>query len=291
MDRFQDLDPRYVVLIALCLGVVLMLEAVRQTFVASLTANRQRTKRLRLLAKGLDREELLAKFRQSKPSVWIRIPFFGNIPQKMRQAGMTIKPTILIMLCLLIAGGVFLAAMKFIGPLLALAASVGLAVILPMAIVNVMRKRRIDKFAQQLPDALDLMKRGLKVGHPLNVTIANVARTMPDPIGTEFGVIADQVTYGESLQDAMMDLAQRIDQEDFYYLAVSIDIQHGSGGNLGNMLGSLANGDPSPLRHAPPDQGDFFGRADFRPDPKHPAGGDVSGNQFHGPRLLQFRLR
>jgi tight adherence protein B len=49
----------------------------------------------------------------------------------------------------------------------------------------------------QLPDALDLMARGLKVGHPLNTSIGAVAREMPDPIGTEFGLVFDQVSYGE----------------------------------------------------------------------------------------------
>ena len=85
----------------------------------------------------------------------------------------------------------------------------------------------------QLPDALDLMARGLRAGHPLNTSIANVAETMPDPIGTEFGIVVDSVTYGEEITKAMQKLGERNPSEDFTYLAAAIAIQHESGGQPG----------------------------------------------------------
>jgi tight adherence protein B len=91
-----------------------------------------------------------------------------------------------------------------------------------------------------LPDALDLMARGLKAGHPLNTSIATVAETMPDPIGSEFGIVVDLVTYGDDITTAIDKLARRNGNEDFRYLAAAIAIQHGSGGNLGRVLTILS---------------------------------------------------
>jgi tight adherence protein B len=93
---------------------------------------------------------------------------------------------------------------------------------------------------KQLPDALDLMSRGLTVGHPLNVTVNSVAQDMPDPIGSEFGIIQDQVSYGEDIVTAFSDFADRVEIEDASYLAVSVGIQHGTGGNLARVLQVLS---------------------------------------------------
>jgi tight adherence protein B len=99
---------------------------------------------------------------------------------------------------------------------------------------------RVAAFTAQLPDALELMMRGLRVGHPVSVTIRNVARTMPDPIGAEFRKLADQINHGDYLTEAFRDLADRMGQEDMDYLSVSLSIQHGTGGNLAEMLGTLS---------------------------------------------------
>ena len=93
---------------------------------------------------------------------------------------------------------------------------------------------------QQLPDALDLMARGLKVGHPLNTTLNSVATEMQDPIGSEFGVVVDQVSFGDDLSEAFRDFAYRIDQEDVHYLSTAIAIQHGTGGDLARVLNVLS---------------------------------------------------
>ena len=85
------------------------------------------------------------------------------------------------------------------------------------------------------------MARGLKVGHPIAVTIGNVASDMPDPIGTEFGIVFDQVNYGDDLTDAMQEFAERVDLEDVNYLSASIGIQNGTGGDLASVVQTLAD--------------------------------------------------
>ena len=77
-----------------------------------------------------------------------------------------------------------------------------------------MRKRRHKAFAAQFPDAIDIIVRSLRAGHPVPVAIAMVAREMPDPVGTEFGMVADEITYGADLETRAAQHDVRVGQED-----------------------------------------------------------------------------
>jgi tight adherence protein B len=103
-----------------------------------------------------------------------------------------------------------------------------------------MRSRRIKKFEGQLPEAIDILVRSLKAGHPLPVAIAMVAREMPDPIGTEFGIAADEMTYGLDLETAMANMRARAGQSDLSFLVVAVSIQSKTGGNLAEILTKLS---------------------------------------------------
>jgi tight adherence protein B len=103
------------------------------------------------------------------------------------------------------------------------------------------RKRgRVQLFEEQLPGALDLLVRSLRIGHPLSGAIAVVAREMPDPIGSEFGIVLDEATYGLELPEAIENINDRIDLQDLRYLTVAINIQYASGGNLAEILSGLS---------------------------------------------------
>jgi tight adherence protein B len=102
------------------------------------------------------------------------------------------------------------------------------------------RKARVKKFSEQLPDALDVMVRSLKAGHPINAAMALVSKEMSDPMGTEFGLAVDEMTYGLDMREAMKNLSDRISVEDFNYVMVSINIQHETGGNLAEVLSNLS---------------------------------------------------
>jgi tight adherence protein B len=168
------------------------------------------------------------------------VPFFGSVPHALRQAGLTIRPEAFF--GSILAGAVIfaIAGSQVINPVIAVSLAVGLFLIVPPIVVRHLRNRRLDAFVHQLPDALERMARGLRVGHPLNTTLASVANEMSDPIGSEFGVVVDQVAYGDDLSDAMHELAERIDVEDMHYLAVSVGIQHGTGGDLAAILDTLS---------------------------------------------------
>ncbi|RUU43083.1 type II secretion system F family protein [Mesorhizobium sp. M6A.T.Ce.TU.002.03.1.1] len=113
--------------------------------------------------------------------------------------------------------------------------------VLPFLVLRRARAKRIQKFAKQLPDALDMIVRSLRAGHPTSVAIGLVAREMPDPLGTEFGIVSDEITFGLSLENAVRKLSQRVGFEGLQLLSVSLSIQAKTGGNLTEILSNLAS--------------------------------------------------
>ncbi|MGC9370873.1 MAG: type II secretion system F family protein [Paracoccaceae bacterium] len=120
--------------------------------------------------------------------------------------------------------------------ILAAAFSVGVA----LALVLYRRNKRIKHFTTQLPPALDIIVRSLNAGHPLNAAIALVAREMPDPIGSEFGILSDQLTFGADLETSMINMYERVGAGELKLLAVTVTVQRGTGGNLSEILENLA---------------------------------------------------
>ncbi|WP_292331092.1 type II secretion system F family protein [Mesorhizobium sp.] len=113
--------------------------------------------------------------------------------------------------------------------------------VLPLLLLRRARGKRIQKFAKQLPDALDMIVRSLRAGHPASVAIGLVAREMPDPLGTEFGIVADEITFGLSMEQAVRKLSERVGFEGLHLLTVSLSIQSKTGGNLTEILANLSS--------------------------------------------------
>jgi tight adherence protein B len=113
--------------------------------------------------------------------------------------------------------------------------------VLPLLILRRACNKRILKFASQLPDALDMIVRSLRAGHPASVAIGLVAREMPDPLGTEFGIVADEITFGLSMEQAVRKLSERVGFEGLHLLSVSLSIQSKTGGNLTEILANLSS--------------------------------------------------
>lgn len=111
---------------------------------------------------------------------------------------------------------------------------------LPIFILRRARNKRVARFAAQLPDALDMIVRSLRAGHPTSVAITLVAKEMPDPLGTEFGIVSDEITFGLSLEQAVRKLSERVGFEGLHLLSVSLSIQAKTGGNLTEILANLS---------------------------------------------------
>ena len=119
---------------------------------------------------------------------------------------------------------------------LALVAAVGIM----LFVLYRLRSRRIFNFAEQLPDAIDIITRGVRAGLPFSGAIGLVARELPDPVGTEFGMLADEIAFGLDLRSALDNLYRRVGQEDLLFLTVAVNIQTQTGGNLGEILSRLS---------------------------------------------------
>jgi tight adherence protein B len=233
------IDPFYLAFVGIFIGALLGFEGLRQ-FLSRGGQETARSRRMRMIAAGASPGEVLQLLKPEASGWTARLPFVSDLPLRLSKAGIAMRPGLFVLLSL--AGGVVLyfVAGELAGPIAAPAAAFAGTFLLPIAVIESRRRTRMEKLITQLPDALDLMSRGLRVGHPLNTTIASVANEMPDPIGTEFGIMVDQISYGDELVTAFRELAERTGEEDLHYLAVSVGIQHGTGGNLARLLNVLA---------------------------------------------------
>jgi tight adherence protein B len=116
-----------------------------------------------------------------------------------------------------------------------------LLLLVPLMTLRRMRKKRHKLFGIQLPEALELMTRGLRAGHPVPVAVMMVGREMPDPIGSEFGLVADEITYGSDMITALQAMYDRVGQEDMPLFITAVSIQSTTGGNLREILDGLSN--------------------------------------------------
>jgi len=108
--------------------------------------------------------------------------------------------------------------------------------IIPILVLKFLVNRRRNKAVVQLPEALDVIVRSLSAGHPVPVAMGLVAREMPDPIGSEFGIASDEVSFGSNISTAIQRLADRIGHDDFELFSAMIRLQERTGGNLAELL-------------------------------------------------------
>jgi tight adherence protein B len=206
------------------------------------TTGEVRSRRLRMIREGRTLEERLALLKPpSAEEAGGRIPVLGRLTQMLRRADLEISVAGFLSACavlaLVIFTGLLLTPLAVVG---SAAVAVALGVMVPIAVLQFRIDKKTKALVAQLPDALELMARGLRVGHPLNTSIASVAQEMPDPIGSEFGIIFDQINYGDDLPEAFQDFSERMDIEDLHYLSASIGIQHGTGSDLAHVVELLA---------------------------------------------------
>jgi tight adherence protein B len=115
---------------------------------------------------------------------------------------------------------------------------IGLAI--PVLLLQAKAQRRRKKMQEQFPVALDVFVRGLRAGHPVAAALDLLTVEMPDPIGSQFGIVVDEVTYGAELRDALSAMAERWDLDDMRMFVVSLSVQAETGGNLAEILENLS---------------------------------------------------
>jgi len=111
----------------------------------------------------------------------------------------------------------------------------------PLLYLLLKRKTRLAKFERQLPDALELIARALKAGHAFTSGLKLASDQFSDPLGPEFGETLDQINFGLSVPDALKELALKIHCPDLHFFVVSIILQRDTGGNLAEIIESIAH--------------------------------------------------
>src|SRR5215212_9355466 len=112
--------------------------------------------------------------------------------------------------------------------------------VLPLFVLNWKAERNRKKIEDQFPVALDVFVRGLRAGHPIAAALDLLTVEMPDPIGSQFGIVVDEVTYGADLRDALQAMADRWGLDDMRMFVVSLSVQNETGGNLAEILENLS---------------------------------------------------
>ena len=118
--------------------------------------------------------------------------------------------------------------------------SLGIGLFIPLLALQIRANQMCKKILDQFPVALDVFVRGLRAGHPVAAALDLLTVEMPDPIGSQFGLVVDEVTYGADLRDALQSMAERWDSADMRMFVVSLSVQAETGGNLAEVLDNLA---------------------------------------------------
>ena len=246
---------RTLILVCIFGAVVLAGETLLRTYTAARASGRAINLRLTLIGRGRSHGEAMNILRRTSSVPQGLPPFLNKIALRfermLMQAQLTI-PTGRLMLFILIAPFVV-----FFGLLMLMSAWWGIGVstgrimigaafavllgaVLPAMAINFKATRTRKRMEEQFPVALDVFVRGLRAGHPIAAALELLTVEMPDPIGSQFGLAVDEVTYGAELRDALQNMAERWDLDDMRMFVVSLSVQNETGGNLAEILENLS---------------------------------------------------
>jgi len=228
----------FIAVLALVEGIYLVV------FGKSISLNSRVNRRLDMLEKGGQREQVLEQLRKEMQQHMKSrsVPLYSLLADKAQKGAIAFSPRQLIMIM------IGLAMVAFVGLTIGTETDTPIRVALSGFIgvgavyfwVNNKAKKRIGLIEEQLHDAIELMVRSLRVGHPFVSAIQIVAKEVPDPLATEMGIIADEAAYGRDVAESLVEMAERLDMQDLRFLAVAVGIQQQSGGNLAEILDGLA---------------------------------------------------
>lgn len=233
-------------LIYILVGVsaALLAEGVYLLFFTRSAYRRNVNRRLQAMGDPVGQEAVLVQLRRERGLTGegdYRLPLI-SLNKLVLQSGLTfgyLRMAVVIFFCGAMAFGG--AAIGGLPMARATMLAVPAAFVVPYLTVLFMRARRQRRFASQFPDAIDIIVRSLRAGHPTPVAIAMVAKELPDPVGSEFGMIADEITYGADLETAIRSLYYRVGTDDLPLFVTAVAIQTSTGGNLGEILENLSS--------------------------------------------------
>jgi len=239
----SNFDPVYLFYLLIGASAAMFAEGIYLLFYNKSSYRNKINRRLKVIDVTTNRESVLIQLRRERgltSSGDYRLPLI-NINQLVLQSGLTIGFSRLILLITIGTIGAFVIALMFDGKVIhALLAAVLAATVLPLMVLKFLRRQRQKKFSSQFPDAIDVITRSLRAGHPVPIAVGMVAREMLDPVGSEFGIVVDEITYGADLETALRNLYYRVGTDDLPLFVTAVAIQGSTGGNLGEILENLS---------------------------------------------------
>ena len=228
----------FIAVLAIVQGIYLVI------FGKSISMDGKVNRRLEMLDKGGNREQVLEQLRKEMTQHLKSqsIPLYSILASKAQKANIAFTPPQIIMIMMGLSVVAFIGLTVGTGT----AAPIRVAVALAMGIggvyvwINNKAKKRTALIEEQLPDAVELMVRSLRVGHPFSSAVGIVAKEVADPLGSEMGVISDEAAYGRDMGESLKAMSERMDMQDLRFLAVAVTIQQQSGGNLAEILDGLS---------------------------------------------------
>jgi tight adherence protein B len=232
---------------------------IAETFVSGLARARKDgralNQRLQMIGRGTSRKDTMDSLRRRRSDGASKLPLglqtLGRSLERNLIAAGIVMPTGQLLL-LLALGPVALLSMIII-IMLVLGSPIGAGRVLmvatfamvagagiPLLYFQAKAGRRKKKMQDQFPVALDVFVRALRAGHPVAAALDLLTVEMPDPIGSQFGLVVDEVTYGAELKDALQAMADRWDMDDIRMFVVSLSVQSETGGNLAEILENLS---------------------------------------------------
>jgi tight adherence protein B len=246
-DMFHSVDSSFLILVFFVFLSFFFL--IRATFLFLASPARLHQRRLKKRLREVDRPDssldvntLLKQASLEKSSLdrmLAKFSLFNRLQIMMLQADLTWNMGTFLAVAVLsglVLAGVGLAKWGGWGAL----AGGGLGLLIPYKILARKKKRRLQKFEKQLPDALDLLARGLKAGHAFPTGLQQVAKEMADPLGTEFFKTFREFNHGLNLNTALLNLCDRINLRDLSFFTTAVLIQRETGGNLTEILEKIS---------------------------------------------------
>jgi len=175
---------------------------------------------------------------------WVgHLPLTSSLAELVMQSGLSVRLERVLLLMVVIFA-VSVAIIGYFLPVRFLAGGVLVAAFIAVGpVVITLLSARASKtrlFEEQLPDAIDLIVRSIRVGHPLSGAMLVIAQEMPKPISSEFAIAVEGATYGKPIPLVFAEMRKRVNAPDLAYLAMAVQIQQESGGNLAESLSKLA---------------------------------------------------
>lgn len=236
-------------------AVLLAVEVIVGSLASKRSHGRAINLRLKMIGQGRRRDETLKLLRRSTSALPTGLPPLiqkfarrmelllvraqVTVPTSRLLVGLLLAPLIVffLILALMLATGtpVAFGRLVLIGAFSAAAGG-----LIPIMVLQYLANRSRKKIQDQFPVAIDVFVRGLRAGHPVAAALDLLTVEMPDPIGSEFGIVVDEVTYGADLRDALHSMAERWDLDDMRMFVVSLSVQNETGGNLAEILENLS---------------------------------------------------